>query len=46
MAYYYHGLVSWEWFFPAHFAPLAVDFAKGLTELQVRGEIEDDDPIS
>ena len=36
MAYYFHGLVSWEWYYPAHFAPLAADFAKGLTELEVR----------
>ena len=34
MEYYYRGVVSWEWFYPHHYAPMISDMT-GLAHIRV-----------
>lgn len=38
MAYYYRGVPSWRWFYPYHYAPLAVDFVS-ITHTKIDFEL-------
>ena len=37
MEYYYRGVVSWEWFYPHHYAPMISDMT-GLAHIRVSFE--------
>ena len=34
MEYYYRGVVSWDWFYPHHYAPMISDMT-GLAQIRV-----------
>ena len=38
MEYYYRGVVSWEWFYPHHYAPMISDMT-GLAHIRVAFEL-------
>ncbi len=37
MEYYYRGVVSWDWFYPHHYAPMISDMT-GLAQIRVAFE--------